>query len=270
MKFERISENQIRCTLSRSDLADREIKLSELAYGSAKARELFQEMMSEAYEELGFHADNTPLMIEAVPLSSECIMLIITKVSDPEELDTRFSSFTNYADSDAGQEEEDDSVSDAHQVLDLFKRIQEEISRRSAAEEGADEDTAAGEESSDEAEESIEEIFSSVKKDEKPAASERMQQHIYTFDSLDVVTAFACQLGGELSCVNTLYKDTEKGIYYLLLSETPLTREGFETATIMASEFGSFLRSSRLTASFLKEHCEVIIKDQALQVLRSL
>ena len=34
MKLERISENQIRCTLTRSDLAERELKLSELAYGS--------------------------------------------------------------------------------------------------------------------------------------------------------------------------------------------------------------------------------------------
>ncbi|MBP3261688.1 adaptor protein MecA, partial [Pseudobutyrivibrio sp.] len=44
MKIERINENQIRCTLSREDLISRHIKLSELAYGSAKARELFREL----------------------------------------------------------------------------------------------------------------------------------------------------------------------------------------------------------------------------------
>ena len=32
-------------------------------------------------------------MIEAIPLNAECIVLIITKVEDPEELDTRFSKF---------------------------------------------------------------------------------------------------------------------------------------------------------------------------------
>ena len=87
MKLERISENQIRCTLTRSDLAERELKISELAYGTEKAKALFREMMVQASDELGFEADNIPLIIEAVPVSNECIMLIVTKVEDPEELE---------------------------------------------------------------------------------------------------------------------------------------------------------------------------------------
>ena len=39
-------------------------------------------------------------MIEAIPSSSDSITLIITKVEDPEELDTRFSKFTPAGDSD--------------------------------------------------------------------------------------------------------------------------------------------------------------------------
>ena len=34
MKIEKVNDNQIRCTLTKSDLADRQIKLSELAYGT--------------------------------------------------------------------------------------------------------------------------------------------------------------------------------------------------------------------------------------------
>ena len=34
-------------------------------------------------------------MVEAIPLSNESIMLIITKIEDPEELDTRFPNFPN-------------------------------------------------------------------------------------------------------------------------------------------------------------------------------
>lgn len=45
MKIEKISNNQIRCTLTKQDLADRELKLSELAYGSEKAKSLFRDMM---------------------------------------------------------------------------------------------------------------------------------------------------------------------------------------------------------------------------------
>ncbi|MCI8513698.1 MAG: adaptor protein MecA [Lachnospiraceae bacterium] len=93
MKIERLNENQIRCTLTRGDLASREIELTELAYGTEKARNLFHEMIEQAQQEFGFEAEDTPLIVEAIPLSSESLVLIITKVENPEELDTRFAKF---------------------------------------------------------------------------------------------------------------------------------------------------------------------------------
>ena len=42
MKIERVNENQIRCTLNQADLASRQLKISELAYGSEKAKELYK------------------------------------------------------------------------------------------------------------------------------------------------------------------------------------------------------------------------------------
>ena len=53
MKIEKINENQIRCTLTKTDLADRELKISELAYGSEKAKTLFKDMMEMASYECG-------------------------------------------------------------------------------------------------------------------------------------------------------------------------------------------------------------------------
>ena len=41
MKIEKINENQIRCTLTREDLELHQIRLSELAYGSEKAKKTF-------------------------------------------------------------------------------------------------------------------------------------------------------------------------------------------------------------------------------------
>ena len=67
MKLEKISDNQIRCTLTKEDLESRHIRISELAYGSDKARALFQDMMKQARARFGFNADNIPLMIEAIP-----------------------------------------------------------------------------------------------------------------------------------------------------------------------------------------------------------
>ena len=93
MKIEKVNDRQIRCILTGEDLAKRQLKLSELAYGTEKARSLFRDMMEQAAFQYGFEADDSPLMIEAIPLSSDSIVLVVTKVDHPEELDTRFSNF---------------------------------------------------------------------------------------------------------------------------------------------------------------------------------
>ena len=58
MKIEKVNENQIRCILSKEDLADRQIKLSELAYGSEKAKMLLETTdipIKEISDSLGFY-----------------------------------------------------------------------------------------------------------------------------------------------------------------------------------------------------------------------
>ena len=92
MRIEKINENQIRCILSKKDLAERQIKLSELAFGSEKARGLFKDMIDQANDEFGFEANDMPLMIEAMPLSDENIVLQITKVEDPEDMNGQMGS----------------------------------------------------------------------------------------------------------------------------------------------------------------------------------
>ena len=70
MKIEKINDNQIRCTLTREDLENHQIRISELAYGTEKAKKLFRDMMQQAQIQFGFEADNIPLMIEAIPVKN--------------------------------------------------------------------------------------------------------------------------------------------------------------------------------------------------------
>ena len=94
-----------------------------------KAKSLFRDMMLQANAEFGFEANDIPLMIEAIPMPNDCIVLIITKVSDPEELDTRFSKFSP-SNTDVlepvAEHKKTISVEGADEVLDLFKRMMEQ------------------------------------------------------------------------------------------------------------------------------------------------
>ena len=121
MKIEKINDNKIRCTLTSADLAERNLKLSELAYGTEKARSLFQDMMLEANQQFGFNVDNAPLMVEAVPVAPDSIVLIITRVEDPQELDTRFAKFAPSGDDTDGPESI--QYSGADDIIDLFHKL---------------------------------------------------------------------------------------------------------------------------------------------------
>nr|WP_302599528.1 adaptor protein MecA [uncultured Cellulosilyticum sp.] len=112
MKIEKLSDTQIQVTLNHSDLTDRNLKISELAYGSKKAQALFKDMMARAYEDFGFETDNVPLMIEAVPLSADSIMIVVTKVEDPSQIEQKLEAIGERPTHRTFKEPEEDRLTD--------------------------------------------------------------------------------------------------------------------------------------------------------------
>lgn len=246
MKIEKINENQIRCTLTREDLLDRQIKLSELAYGSDKAKTLFRDMMQQAAYEFGFEANNIPLMIEAIPLSAETIILIITKVEDPEELDTRFAQFAPDNSPENGYEMPVNNVLEgADGILDLFQKIKE--SKKSAGEKKNQQETVSPEEQAD-----------------IPLV------RLYKFEELDTVLKIAAILDGVYDGDNSLYKDDREQEYHLLLSKSQHTPEEFNKICNVLNEYGTNCSYKAPMAAFYREHMNCIIKEKALQKLAGL
>lgn len=246
MKIEKVNENQIRCTLTREDLANRELKISELAYGTEKAKNLFRDMMQQASFECGFEAEDIPLMIEAIPLNSECIVLIITKVEDPEELDTRFAKF---APSVHDEEDTDSAIAEAiegaDEVLDLFKKLHD-------ARKAGDNDKATAEKK---------------KGSENEEAAKADLTRIFVFDSLRSITKIAKMLGDNYQGENSLYKDEAEGVYLLVLAGSGHSPKEFNRLCNVLSEYGSSLRSLPASRSYLEEHYTAVIAEYALQAL---
>ena len=61
-----LTKNQFAARSPSSDSSMRNLNLGELAYGSEKARKLFREMIKKAEAEVGFEAEDIPLMVEAI------------------------------------------------------------------------------------------------------------------------------------------------------------------------------------------------------------
>ena len=240
MKIERVNENQIRCTLSSFDLSVRNLNLRELAYGTEKARNLFREMIQKASNEVGFEAEDIPLMVEAIPLSNESVMLIITKIEDPEELDTRFSKF-----SPSPEDEGDDLLSSL--ASELLEGADGLLSRLASP--------------------SPEEAASRPKAEAAPAEESRPSSRIYRFDSLDGATEAAHAVGGVFSGVNTLYKKPGTSQYYLVIDSSGTDPKEFSRMMNVLAEYGTKQKFEYAAEAYFREHYEVIVKDKALQAL---
>lgn len=238
MKIEKVNENQIRCTLTKEDLASRELKISELAYGTEKARNLFRDMMQQANYEFGFEAEDIPLMIEAIPMNAECIVLVITKVEDPEELDTRFSRFAPSVHEDTDYEEDVDSMDSSEEVLDLFHKIEEQ-----------------------------DEVSGQLAEVPKASADAQLPIRLFRFSSLHPLLTLSTGLQLSFAGTSILYKDRNNEQYLLLLAPTAEDLQEFNKLCNRLSEYGTVLRVLPTTEAYLAEHCEVVIQKDALNVL---
>jgi adapter protein MecA 1/2 len=254
MKIEKISDNQIRCTLNKSDLIDRELKISELAYGTEKAKALFRDMIQQAFYEFGFEVDDIPLMIEAIPVSTECLILVITKVEDPDELDTRFSKFSSINVHGNPDKTEGEEESYADEIISSFDQADEESS------DDSQEDTK---EDSFEEPEIPETELSAKPGVHVPAKLNK----IYSFRSLQEVVELAYIMLGIYNGINTLYKNPVNSTYYLIISMSDHTPEEFNKVCNIISEYGKSERSTYASSTYFEEHYEVIVKDHALQIL---
>ena len=286
MKIEKLSENQIRCTLNKSDLAARQLKISELAYGSEKAKKLFQDMMQQASYEFGFEAEDIPLMIEAIPVSADCIVLIVTKVDDPEELDTRFSKFSPsdpdddyeyydypYEDYDSMEtidasaahalpsandelnESDTDADSIEDDVLNIFSKLNDYLNKGSAS--GSKGTGTAP-----------------VSAANNPVSSADTQKdapviRCFSFENLDAFSEAAKAVLPVYNDKSHLFKHTN-GRYYVFLEKTRCSSVDFNKTCNILSEYGKkeYLPDSSLL--FFTEHMDSIIKNRAIQVMAKL
>lgn len=238
MKIEKINENKIRCILTRDDLEIRHMKLSEIAYGSEKARTLFRDMMEQASHQFGFEADNIPLMIEAIPMPNECIILDITKVADPEELDTRFSRFSQNS-SEPGDSAVKEFLPDgADEVLDLFQKLLEHRLKN------APQETR---------EQQAEEL-----------ANELDMRKLYLFRNLKQVMDASHILCSIYHGENRLYKNPDTSEFHLVICKSDHTPEEFNKVCNILSEYGTSGKYTASNEAYMQEHYTLILEHDAL------
>ncbi len=253
MKIEKISDIQIKCTLNQQDLKDRELRLSELAYGSEKARALFSELLLQASYECGFEAQDVPLMIEAVPMSKDSLVLILTKVADPEELNVTYSNIS-------------------------IPQKKKSASKVALTPKGARADELFGE---------VEKakIFDNIPAadpNDKDAPMElrllnglnasivRELNKYFVFKDLSELIKLAGLVAPFYNGINTIYKDPKKETYYLVLNLGYTDIGTFNKVCNICAEYGEALHTPDYSKAYFDEHYKIIINNKAIERLKLL
>lgn len=236
MKIIKVSDTQIRCTIESSDLVSRNLQLSDLAYGSEKAKSLFQEIMKQADSQVGFVAEDAPLMIEAVPNGNASITLIITKVDSPESLDKHFPAHSSAAAKDARVA--------AYEKLEGAENYKERLK-------------------------DLEEL--SIKKQTSKKKSAKIPGHfgvkLFSFPTLNDVMKASKLINPFYSSMNTLYKDEPNELYVLALTKGKHTEIEYSRICNMLTEFATLEVSNGISLAYLEEHCKVITSGDAIKKL---
>lgn len=287
MKLEKLSDTQIRCTLSKEDLSQRQLHLSELAYGSEKAKELFRDMMQQASIELGFEADNIPLMIEAIPISNDCLVLVVTKVEDPDELDTRFSRFSKINMDDSFDEDFSDIDDTDFEEMD-FLDDEDDIDMDdeplpfspSSDFDNADSDasTSSKERSAiDDALDLVAPFTQAIAQAKKEAMRKKKENRssvqdcqYYSFQNFSQAAQLGAFLAPFFEGESSLYKDSFSNNYYMILRKTQSENDTFHRACNIAADFGVRISASYATPAYFREHFETILEENAVEMLGEL
>lgn len=287
MKLEKLSDTQIRCTLSKEDLSQRQLHLSELAYGSEKAKELFRDMMQQASIELGFEADNIPLMIEAIPISNDCLVLVVTKVEDPDELDTRFSRFSKINMDDSFDEDFSDIDDTDFEEMD-FLDDEDDIDMDdeplpfspSSDFDNADSDasTSSKERSAiDDALDLIAPFTQAIAQAKKEAMRKKKENRssvqdcqYYSFQNFSQAAQLGAFLAPFFEGESSLYKDSFSNNHYMILRKTQSENDTFHRACNIAADFGVRISASYATPAYFREHFETILEENAVEMLGEL
>ena len=80
MKFEKLSENKIRVTLTIQDLDEKEIDFHVFMSNPIQSQSILLDMLEEAKKEVGFDPEDYNLKIEALSLADTNFIFTITKV----------------------------------------------------------------------------------------------------------------------------------------------------------------------------------------------
>lgn len=269
MKIERVDERTVKCFLSNEELEEYDISYKDFIMRSAKAREVVEDIIIQAEEEVGYQPPRFAFDLQIMMLPDQGMLLTFSE-RDPEA-DSPEKEFLNclknMRDAIAGGSHVsiaggDGKLEEWLNDLRKFVNFGKALARIQKNEEQTEEQKYISQTDSPE---------NAAQEGAAQESTEEMQDNrpdfvVFCFARLRSVCQFAAALPEDLAVKSSLY--TMEDFYFLFLERGEAPYEDYSRACIQAMEFASIYAAQRDQTGYLEEHGECVIAQDAIRKLR--
>lgn len=230
MRFEKMENGSLRCTLTHEDLEQNGIELDDFFSNTPTAREFLEKLIRIAEDEVGFRATGNMMSIQAAILSEDEIVLTFSEshVSSSEILEHIRNMFGSSAAAEIEQQVQTD-VKD-----DILK------------------------EAGDQA------------REKRIEGDREGYAYLLTFLSFTSVKKFCRILPVNKDVDSRLYYLDQKKQYFLRADLNRSTRGYVYEFVAASMEYAKAIEKDSARSKFLDEHADIILKEHALETMARL
>lgn len=233
MRIERVDDKTVKCFLSNQELEEYDIDYKDFILRSDKAREIVQEIIEQAREEVGYQPPKFAFDLQIMMLPDQGLLL-------------------TFSDRDPEAKESDQFIECLREMKRLLQRTREKMEQPSIAGEA--------QKSGGEQQEAGEGGTSGKRRENRPGFA------VFVFSGIGRIMEYAAMLPANLLVDSRLYE--MDGLYYLYLLKGRASYERYSRACVQAMEFGSLYAADESQALQLKEHGQCLIAEKAVKKLR--
>lgn len=242
MRIERIDDKTVKCFLSNEELEEYDIDYKDFVMRSDKAREIVQEIMAHAEEEVGYKPPKFAFDLQIMMLPEQGLVLTFS--------------------------EKDSEIRDGGQLIEFLKEMKRLLQQTRekvnmiGSMGGEMQPDAAGN--------------GAVKAEESNSgktgkAAGRQQENrpgvaVFAFSSIGKAMEYAAALPSNLRVDSAFYQMND--LYYLYLAKGHAAYDRYSKACIQALEFGGLYTADDRQILWLQEHAQCLIAEKALKKLR--
>jgi adapter protein MecA 1/2 len=255
MRIERIDDKTIKCFLSNEELEQYEIDYKDFVMRSDKAREVVQDVITQAKEEVGYQPPKYAFDLQIMMVPNQGMVLTFQEkdLADLQNNDFLMECLKEMQNLFKQGKAPKGELHFPENLMEMIGQMQ------SAASKGKD-----GKATGDTGKTTGQKKGTGAKKQEGPSQPDFA---VFAFRNIGRVMEYASVLPKNLRVKSALY--AMDGLYYIHMQKGGASYQRYSRACVQALEFAGLFAASEDRLDYLREHGECLIAEQALKKLRT-